>query len=360
MMNNYDLTYGQNKDGKLISINEALRGLDCGCTCPHCGMKLEAKKGQIRRHHFAHHNPNPNHGSNFISVCKRECYDSTMHRLAEEIVEEEKCIMAPSYDRIPAKTLTFESVEIEKRNDRKDLQPDIVGITSDGKRYQIEIRLSHPTNKEKQKKLIESRFLSMEVDIRQQPMDKEKLKKFLLETVESRKWLNNPEYEEEIERRKEEERRRKRKTGEVGQNKKVIDAEIPWITENRKWNREYIQQKPFQTDSSTWKWKPITWKESCFCLCPKENPSIESYYDVVTKSMNAIFYQDGEKHSVIVNWRRQGNVFYVVHAVTINGHNTFVYTVVSWDGNKIIHETSKQYHNDYYAALEGNKKIRLR
>ena len=48
--------------------------------------------------------------------------------------------------------------------------------------------------------MIESGFLSMEVDVKNQPMDREKLKTFLLETAENRKWLNNPDYEEDGDR----------------------------------------------------------------------------------------------------------------------------------------------------------------
>ena len=326
-----DFTYGLNKDGKLISISDALRGLDCECVCPYCGAKLEAKKGRKRMHHFAHYNPNSNNDDKSLSFGNNQCYYGTMHRLAEEIVAEEKCIMAPSYDTIPAKKLTFETVEIEKRIDRKDIQPDIVGITNEGKRYQIEIRLSHPTSKEKLKKLIESGYLSMEVDIRQQEMDKEKLKKFLLETAEHRKWLNDPEYEEEIRREKDkkEKLRKGRDLFLVGSN-----------TENR---------------------EQIVWKEDCFCLCPRENPLIDSYYDLVTKNMNGIFYRDEEKRSEVVNFDRNGNLFYVVHAVTINNRSLFVITIVSWDGHRILHKTLPlTYNNDYHAALGAKMKIGYR
>ena len=40
-----ELVYGL-KDGKLIYIDEAENGLDCGCVCPSCGKPLIARQGQ--------------------------------------------------------------------------------------------------------------------------------------------------------------------------------------------------------------------------------------------------------------------------------------------------------------------------
>lgn len=43
------------KDGELIHISEADRGLACGCRCPACGEMLVARKGPVKVHHFAHY-----------------------------------------------------------------------------------------------------------------------------------------------------------------------------------------------------------------------------------------------------------------------------------------------------------------
>lgn len=40
--------------GELIAVNDVERGLACGCICPSCGTCLEARKGQKKKHHFAH------------------------------------------------------------------------------------------------------------------------------------------------------------------------------------------------------------------------------------------------------------------------------------------------------------------
>ena len=40
--------------GELLSVDNAARGRACSCICPSCGTKLLARKGEIKKHHFAH------------------------------------------------------------------------------------------------------------------------------------------------------------------------------------------------------------------------------------------------------------------------------------------------------------------
>ena len=78
------LTYALDESQALVHVDDVPKGLKCGCACPHCGAKLYAKNGGIiREHHFAHE-----HGA--------ECegaYESSMHRLAKEILQTTGCIM---------------------------------------------------------------------------------------------------------------------------------------------------------------------------------------------------------------------------------------------------------------------------
>lgn len=48
-----ELQYGL-RDGILISVQDqsVASGLSCGCTCPSCGARLIARKGNVRKHHF--------------------------------------------------------------------------------------------------------------------------------------------------------------------------------------------------------------------------------------------------------------------------------------------------------------------
>jgi ssDNA-binding Zn-finger/Zn-ribbon topoisomerase 1 len=40
--------------GELVSVESVKSGLACDCVCAACGRPMEARKGDIRRHHFAH------------------------------------------------------------------------------------------------------------------------------------------------------------------------------------------------------------------------------------------------------------------------------------------------------------------
>jgi hypothetical protein len=118
---------------------------------------------------------------------------TALHRFAEQIIEKEMAVMTPEYKIIDKRKLTFRQVEVEERKDRKDLQPDIVGITDDGLRWAIEIRNSSEVKDFKKTKLVDSGITCLEIDVREQTL--ENLPSFLLESTENRKWINNPNYE---------------------------------------------------------------------------------------------------------------------------------------------------------------------
>jgi hypothetical protein len=48
------LTYGQDRDKRLVYIADARQGRACELFCPFCGGPLAARKGNILAHHFAH------------------------------------------------------------------------------------------------------------------------------------------------------------------------------------------------------------------------------------------------------------------------------------------------------------------
>lgn len=182
------LTYALDSSGKMVHIGSVERGLSCNCRCLKCNEFLVAKLGHEggRQSHFAHRKGSDCHCS----------YMSALHKLAEQIIEEDKAVMVPTYKEIDKQKLEFEKVEVEQRVERKDLQPDIVGVTSDGLRWFIEIRNTHEVDEAKRAKLIESNITCLEIDVRDQTL--ENLKSFLLESTESREWINNPNYESQI------------------------------------------------------------------------------------------------------------------------------------------------------------------
>jgi hypothetical protein len=182
------LTYALNALGRMVHIGSVERGLSCNCRCPKCNESLVAKLGHEggRQAHFAHKKDSDCHGS----------YMTALHKLAEQIIEEEKAVMAPEYKEVAKQRLSFIQVEIEQRVERKDLQPDVVGVTEDGLRWIIEIRNTHEVDEAKKAKLIESDITCLEIDVREQTL--ENLKSFILESTDNREWINNPNYDAQI------------------------------------------------------------------------------------------------------------------------------------------------------------------
>lgn len=188
-----DLTYALDSSGRMVyieSIPSEKRGLKCGCICPKCGKPLVAKLGNDvphrKRPHFAHQ---PD------SDC-RGYYMTALHKLAEQIIEDNKAIMAPDYKSIPAVRLSFKKVITETRVDRPDLQPDVAGYTDDDNCYNIEIRNTSEVKEKKKSKIMETDITCLEIDVRGQSL--EGLKSFLLDSTDNREWINNPIYERRI------------------------------------------------------------------------------------------------------------------------------------------------------------------
>lgn len=203
------------------SIPIEKRGKKCGCICPKCKAVLYAKLGSGELHgrkpHFAHESGSDCHGAGM----------TILHILAEQIIEEEKAVMAPSYKCIPPEILHFIEVEKEERVDRPDLQPDIVGITEDGLRFHIEIKNTSKIKEIKKAKLLESNITCLEIDISEQPQDKEKLKNFLLNSTDCREWINNPIYDKRIEEKRNKENAEiKKRLEELRKEQEKEEAEL--------------------------------------------------------------------------------------------------------------------------------------
>lgn len=180
------LTYGLNKDNSLAFIEDVPNGLACGCVCPCCKEPLIAKnmgKKQKREHHFAHSSGSDCQGY----------YETTLHLLSKEIIRTKKAIMVPNYESLESQQIEFEEVEVEERNDCSNLQPDCVGITKEGLRLHIEIFVTHQIDDFKKSKIKEGNINCIEIKIPNDfPLDKELLKEFILNSTESREWINYP------------------------------------------------------------------------------------------------------------------------------------------------------------------------
>ena len=212
------IPYALDANGELVHVDSVPNGDDCGCVCIECGKPMcAANEGKKNTHYFRHQGGG-----------KDECYKAkeyVYHKMAIEILEEEKCIMAPSYKYfIPSGKMHFVTMKAEVRDAYKHRRPDVIGVTEDGTRICIEIFYSHKVEPDKLQEIVEEGVNCLEIDIRKQEMNRESLRKFLLESIEYRQWLNHPEYEKIYQEEEEKKRKQKEEKERARQKLKALGA----------------------------------------------------------------------------------------------------------------------------------------
>lgn len=82
----HDIYFGLDQvTGRSRHISEVTSGVKCGCICSACGKPLEARKGSVRKHHFAH-------------VSNYECMyasEVAIYRVAADILSDTRCLALP-------------------------------------------------------------------------------------------------------------------------------------------------------------------------------------------------------------------------------------------------------------------------
>lgn len=180
-------SWAEDKNGKMVYVDDVPGGASCGCVCPSCREKLVARHGNKRSHGFAH--ISKERGAN-LNICLKVI----MFKLAEQIIATEKQICLPSYYEIfESKTITFEKVDINDCFEREDRQPDITAITGDGQKYLIEFCFKDYIRHKQKIDYVDLNCL--EIDLSGQKInDRDSLKNFLLCSNDGRRWLNNDTY----------------------------------------------------------------------------------------------------------------------------------------------------------------------
>ena len=85
------LVFGERPDGSIAHISEVPRGTQCNCKCPDCGAPLVARKGDVKDHHFGHHN----------SGNERPCRtgpETALHKFAKEVLARRLHLFLPTLD----------------------------------------------------------------------------------------------------------------------------------------------------------------------------------------------------------------------------------------------------------------------
>ena len=177
------------KNGRLVDVADVERGRACACTCAHCNQPLVAKKGQIRRHHFAHDS-------------KGGCawgVETTLHRAAKEILQSASQLWIPAITlKLANKTaqlrnadyIPLDRVTLESR--REGFVPDVIA-ESQGTTLLVEIKVTHGVDEAKLAKIRAGSVSALEIDLsrtaRQATLAE--LKPIIVDRSENKRWLHS-------------------------------------------------------------------------------------------------------------------------------------------------------------------------
>lgn len=178
-----------NQNARLITIDQALRGLSCNCTCVCCGEAVIARKGMIREHHFAHHS---NKESCFI---QRE---SLLHLYAKEVICENLGLQLPPmpgvYPDSQDPTSWWDFIKVDQEVPKPGFQPDLVAHLNDDTELFIEVAVTSFIDEEKLQRIKAVGVKTIELDLSELlysklPVPSPEVKKLILEQTAYITWI---------------------------------------------------------------------------------------------------------------------------------------------------------------------------
>jgi hypothetical protein len=194
--------------GEIRLVSDVPSGQKCGCICAECKEDLQARKGKVRAHHFAHMK-----GS--ISST-RACQETALHNAAKRLLAYHlESISVPSLTiRRPSKKFGFLGREVEAlelpflRSDRllaleggeiepslgeiTDYRPDAFSFTADLGAVYFEVHVTNPVPAEKKAAYQKHGLWVLELDLSDEnpaTIGLERLKE-LVERDAKRHWLS--------------------------------------------------------------------------------------------------------------------------------------------------------------------------
>jgi hypothetical protein len=203
-----EISIGINKEGLLVHIMDASRGLDCDCLCTECGQQLVAKKGDVNQHHFSHYNPVDSEG----------CHggvETALHRYAKQVIESAGYLQLPTLIKslpypnnhykieIPARKAVFEKIVVEEVMTFGRRRVDLVGYEQSG-RTLIEVFVSHRVKGEKFRQVRNADEFMVEIEIKREAMfpneaaNTESLDSLILDSTSNKHWIYHPDAEAEV------------------------------------------------------------------------------------------------------------------------------------------------------------------
>ncbi len=193
------------QNGSIVHIDKVKNGIACNCICPSCEAPLIAvnRIGNKRINHFKHQSK---------TGCNNS-YETALHYLAKEIIQETKQLIVPDvyYDlsslaqsyyntyqksdrRVKKSILRFDKVELEKN--LSSFRPDLKCYIGN-KVLLIEIAVTHFIDEYKRGKVLKNQTPLLEIDLSEfeREIHKEKLTEILNGAINNMKWIHNPKIE---------------------------------------------------------------------------------------------------------------------------------------------------------------------
>jgi hypothetical protein len=184
------IPFGLAPDGRMVSVDEVFRGLNCECVCAQCGASLVAAKGEIIRHHFRHHSPS--------STCTYGP-ETALHQYAKQVICEQMRLGLPDGDLGPILSAKPE-VMIGGVN---GVKPDVV-VEFQKEVVAVEIYVKHRVPRDKIDKYANQELAAIEIDLSKYPFA-DRTDEYWHEIIlyaASRYWLFPPRYIREENERK--------------------------------------------------------------------------------------------------------------------------------------------------------------
>lgn len=176
-------------DGQLITIENAIRGLACNCSCVCCGEPVVARKGPIREHHFSHHS---NKESCFI---QRE---SLLHLYAKQVIRTHLGLQLPpmpgTWPESEDQTSWWDFERVDQEVPQPGFQPDLVAHLRDGSQLFIEIAVTSFIGEEKLERIKNVGIDTVEIDLRELlysklPIPSEEVTAHILKQTHNKSWI---------------------------------------------------------------------------------------------------------------------------------------------------------------------------
>lgn len=236
------LIYGL-KNGKLYHVDDVENGQKCECICPNCKEPLIARQGDINEHHFAH-------ATKECDITKAQ--ESALHHMAKEILAEYKIIKLPKFklhsksaflpkteyksidhrvdtnqliylydsNESEEKVMEFTNVYVEQSDG--NIIPDLICENDSGKLY-IEIAVTNFVSENKKRNIINSFVPTIEINLSEykdkiETLTKRRLADILIDDVELKQWIYNPQYQQDID-------------NIVTKNREIINQQLKTIQE---------------------------------------------------------------------------------------------------------------------------------